>query len=286
MKQIILGLSVLFLFLGCKEQKIPAYITIHDFQFVGNPVLSDAIEGYHPSADVSYVLVYVNGNNLGFYEMPVRIPVLEEGTVNVQLFPAVKQNGISGTVVDYPFYKTFDTTLTLVPEVEYDIYPKTMYKDNINSWIMDFEGANSLNSQPNSLVDMVKITDTNHVKYGTGCGYVNLTGADSVWNARTNSLSNPSGRIWLEVDYKINNSILNTFIAGFSGGIEDEYPYLYFNHENSNLTEWKKIYIDFTENASTISSANYYDAGFTAILDPGQTSTEIYFDNVKLIYFP
>lgn len=283
MKHLFIGILILFLFLGCKEQPIPAYLTINEFDLVGNPSVSDAVEG-ELTQDIDFVLVYVNGNIQGYFELPVRIPILTSGSANIILYPAVKQNGISGTVVRYPFYKSYDTTFNLVPEEEYELNPKVMYRDDIVTWIMDFEGANSLNSEPNSLVDMIKITDTAHVKYGTGCGHAHLTQTDSIWNARTSSLSNPSGQIWVELDYKINNSVLNTFIAGFSGGVEDEYPYLYLNHENSGLGEWKKIYIDFTENASTITSANFYEAGFTAILDPGVSSSDIFFDNVKIVY--
>ncbi|MCB0478086.1 MAG: hypothetical protein KDC84_07980 [Crocinitomicaceae bacterium] len=284
MKHIFIGILTLFLFLGCKKQPIPAFISIDNFQLVNNPTVPNSVEG-ELTQDIDFVLLYVNGNNLGYYELPIRVPVLAEGVASIKLYPCVKQNGISGTVIDYPFYKSFDTTLNLVPEAEYSLSPTTMYTDNISTWIMDFEGANSLNSQPNSVVDMIKITDTTHVKYGTGCGYVHLTTTDSMWNARTSSLATPSGKIWVELDYKISNTVLNTFVAGYSGGLSDEYPYLYLNPETSSLTEWKKIYIDFTENRSAITDALYYEAGFTAILDPDKTFSDIYFDNVKIIYF-
>ena len=285
-----LGVITALLFYGCKKQKIPAFVQINDFQLVQNPSVPNSVEGMLTS-EITNVLVYVNGNNLGYYELPIKIPILEEGVTNISLFPAVQQNGISGTIIDYPFYKTFDTTLNLIPEAEYEITPTTMYKDNISSWIMDFEGATTLNSEPNSMVDMVKIapTDTNghHIVpaiNGSGVGWVRIDQTDSLWNARTNSLVNPSGRVWLELDYKITNSVLNTFIAGQSGG-EDEFPYLFLTPSAKGSEYWKKIYIDLTENVSFAATANYYEAGFTAVLDNGLTDADVCLDNIKILYF-
>jgi hypothetical protein len=283
MKYTILALLAFPLFMGCKKQQIPAYIKINHFDMVQNPSVPNSTEG-ELTQNITNVLVYVNGNNLGYYELPITIPVLAEGGTDIKLYPAVEQNGIGGTIIDYPFYKPFDTTLNLIPEADYELFPTTMYHDNVVTWIMDFEGANSLNSEPNSVVDMVKITDPMHVQYGSGCGHVHLVGSDSLWNARTNSYAGASGKVWVEMDYKTTNSILNTFIAGFSAG-QDEYPYLFITPQASGSEYWKKIYIDFTENVTAINSANYYEAGFTAILDENLTSSDVYLDNIKIIYF-
>lgn len=288
MKNLIFGIFILLIFGGCKEQKIPAFVTINNFTLVGNPTLPNSVEGYLTS-NITNVLVYVNGNNLGYYELPIRIPILEDGSTKIKLYPAVEQNGIGGTIIDYPFYLEFDTTLILVAEGEYEISPITMYKTNIGSWIMDFEGATSLNSQPNSVVDMLKIgvgaPNDSLIVYGNGCGYLHLEGSDSLWNARTNSFVNPTGRVWMELDYRITNSILNTFIAGNSQGA-DEYPFLFINRSAQGSEYWKKIYIDLTENVTALASANYYEAGFTAILDEDLVRSDIYFDNIKILYFP
>ena len=52
--------------------------------------------------------VFVDGNSLGVFEMPIEVPVLdldENGVSEIVIFAGVRNNGIKSDAIIYPFYE-------------------------------------------------------------------------------------------------------------------------------------------------------------------------------------
>jgi hypothetical protein len=81
----------------------------------------------------------------------------------------------------------------------------------------------------------------------------------------------------------MNYRCTNTFTFGIIALGSDQYiqsPILDLNPSAS----WNKIYINLTPNVSSSDDALKFKLFWGAMLDIGQEQTEIYFDNMKLVY--
>ena len=102
----------LMLFTSCDkfkgDQTIPAYLTIDSIYLT----TSLSMQG-SASAKITDAWVYVDEVQIGAFQLPARIPVLERGMHEVQILPGIKQNGIAATRAAYPFYAPIEQTLEL-----------------------------------------------------------------------------------------------------------------------------------------------------------------------------
>src|SRR5688500_13907587 len=103
-----LFISALLLISGCKKtvnpEEIPSYLYIDKIN-----LQTLAGEGTSKQ-DITDAWVYVQGQAIGVFELPARIPVLAEGNPEVWVYAGIKKDGISSTRVKYPFFKPFITS--------------------------------------------------------------------------------------------------------------------------------------------------------------------------------
>lgn len=106
------------------KQEIPAYIKIDKFNLSTQEVLEGA-----NSTSISDAWVYVDEKLLGVYELPAKIPVLENGLHRLRICPGVKFNGNSDLRGIYPLYTQYDNReadlkidgiLECTPNIEYE----------------------------------------------------------------------------------------------------------------------------------------------------------------------
>ena len=91
---------------------VPAFIHIGSIDVVRQAYNAPSNEdGFYTSdIDVAELICYFEGDaaetRLGAFELPCTVPVLRHGKMKyLTINPAVKQNGVSGTQIDYPFYQ-------------------------------------------------------------------------------------------------------------------------------------------------------------------------------------
>ena len=112
MKTIFVLFTLFLLFSGCvKNNPDPAWFEINTFTLVNNPSGNVAGELTQNFTDA---WVYVDSKLMGVFELPVKIPVLMEGVKKVQIFPTVRNNGISATKKIYPFTSAYEVEVDLV----------------------------------------------------------------------------------------------------------------------------------------------------------------------------
>lgn len=277
------------LFVGCtKDDLTPSYLKINPFELITN----ESTQGPN-SHGITDAWIYMDGIALGVHELPCVIPILDEGTHEFIIFAGIKNNGISGTRTRYPFYNTYDITADLVKNDTVEFSPVTSYKSNVTfPFLEDFEDAGiSLIKGPTSDTTMIFIDKVDYpeiVVYGNKCGGLFLTAEDSLYTGSSqSSLDLPKGeQIFLEIDYRNNNSLAMGVIATFYDGTTDEHtPLLIMNPQDEGDEEWRKIYIELSEDVGVEINATSFEFYFLGVLDGDNSLAKIYIDNIKVVHF-
>ena len=285
MKGLLCFLVTVFLLSGCvKNNPDPVWLKITPWTLVGNPELVN-VEG-ELSQNFSDAWVYVNDKIIGVFELPVKIPVLESGTCNIKIYPAVRNNGISSTKKMYPFVKRYELTAELIPNSTLTIDPVTMYDSNTQFWIEDFEDAAvKINTDQYSADTMLVGTDPAIMKWNR-YGISTLNAIDSTWIAYTSEgLALPKGQeVYLELDYYNTNSMV-TGVLAIVGGVPQNNIHVRLNAQKPNEVRWKKMYIDLREIVTNSAGANTFLISLQAALDEANTEGVIVLDNIKVVHF-
>ena len=104
---------------SCKEDEpIPAYIKIDAVDLTTD----QNTEGWN-SQGIKDAWVYIDNNLVGAFELPAEFPVLEEGTHNISVGGGILLNGISSTRTEYPMYRFYESTVSLIPEQTTTVNP-------------------------------------------------------------------------------------------------------------------------------------------------------------------
>ena len=114
------------------EEDIPSFISIEEFEHsdVGTAKIVDA-------------WVYIDNEIQGIYSLPNTIPILKNGEQKLYIAPGIKENGISATRTNYPFYVWHQEEVNLSQDTTF-INPRTSYISNCIHWEENFNGGGSL----------------------------------------------------------------------------------------------------------------------------------------------
>lgn len=275
---------VLFFISACElinpEEDIPAYINIDTVMLHTNRVTQG--DNTHRIKDV---WVDVDGVRLGTFEVPVRFPVLAEGSHRVLIMAGIWDNGIEGTRDIYPFYSRieFDTVFTAAEIIEYTPVFHYSSAAKFDGWREDFEST-LLTIESSDLSDTSIVLETDPSDMYNQFGAIYLTDSKNYYEAvNKTSVPVPTGSsdIYLELDYKTNNEFIIGLIINYVNTSPEVNPIVTINPKD----EWNKIYINMTsyiKQATNPLSLNFYiRASKAPTVDEGQ----IYIDNIKLVNF-
>jgi hypothetical protein len=231
--------------------------------------------------------VFVNGDQIGVFEVPFKIPLLLSGDANIKIYPAIKNNGISATKKIYPFMEVFEVNVLLEENKTITLNPTTQYYSSTKFWIEDFEDVNvKIEADVNSQAQLVTGNDAAILKYGLKYGHVHFVNADEIWAAYTNgSLILPKGgkEVYVEIDY-YNTNNFTVGLAAYSSSSSKNNPDIQLNSQDVSTVKWKKIYIDLKEIISSSTDANTFEVTFEAVKNSILTTSDIYIDNIKVVY--
>ncbi len=285
-KFFLFSILVLGLLSCIKNNPDPAFVEITSWTLVANPDLIPD-EGVL-TQNFTNAWVFANGQLVGIFELPIRLPILGEGLTNFQIYPTILNNGISATKKIYPFVDSYEVTVDLVKNQTTTINPVTRYKSSSKVIIIeDFDGVSpNFEDDPNSMATLMKDNDPQYLQWGSGYGYIALTLQDSTYSGYSiTNYTPPKGQeVYLEVDY-LNTNDLVTGILEVSVQSVTNHPNIQMNDQPIGGAVWKKIYIDLREIISGTPSAQYYKLTFQAALEAGGVPRDILIDNVKLVHF-
>lgn len=303
MKQIhflIILLAIFITFTSCNEKDLtPAYLVISEADFQNcvdvsnfNSLHEQSYDQFQLNAIASQrfkdVWVYVNGNNLGCWELPCKIPILPNySDVNiVKLVPGIRLNGVSTMIPAYPFLATFTTTYYMDREGTYYLsergvsftYPPTIIFPLLETFdqstafaTIDADGVNiEIANEDQKSVGKISLEDTMKF-FDIKSPIFSLRGSGNF-------------AFW-EMDYKCDNHVYCELFIHTISGVTVPVSLVSLNPTNG---EWKKIYINLTStltNYTTTYSTIPIELVMSGNRKSDQSNTYFYFDNLKIITF-
>ena len=286
MKLQLLFISILISLLtnSCvKNNNEPSWIYIDNWTLQANPTNPEG-ELTHNITD-AYVLI--DDKVIGYFELPIKLPMLTNGQKKITLYPVIHNNGISSTKKIYPFLEPYTLITTLTTSKTANITPTTKYYNGTKFWIENFEDAAiKLETAANFPPILTTASDPAIVKYGKRYGWIHLTKIDSIWMGTTTKMSLPQygSEVYLEIDYMNTNNVL-TGVNSYGSLAFKANPNIQLNAQKDSEKKWKKIYIDLKEIISFSTNYTLFEQYLEAELDPGKDYSDIYIDNIKLVYF-
>ncbi len=278
--------TLVFLLFGCvKNNPDPSWLEVTEWSLVKNT--SAQYEAGELTHNITDAWVFVDNQIIGVFEVPFKIPILKSGNCNIKIYPTIRNNGIASTKKIYPFLNVHEVDVTLKENEVVHIDPVTQYNSTTFFWIEDFEDASiKLENDPNSLASISTGSDPSILQYGNFYGAVHLDKTDSVWVAYTTGqlvLPKFGKEVYLEVDYRNSNSII-TGVLAVEPDKTTPNPNIQMNKQKVGEEQWKKIYIDLKEIVSYYVNAGYYEISFQSLLESGYLSSDVYIDNIKVVY--
>jgi hypothetical protein len=289
MKHILFFALISLVLSSCiKNNPDPSWLEVNEWTLIENP--NYAYFQGELTHNFTDAWVFVDDKVIGVFEVPFKIPILKDGNVNIKIYPAIRNNGISATKKIYPFVEVYEINADLVKNEVLTLNPITQYISSTHFWIEDFEDPGlDITDDINSATNIQTGNDPLILKWGNAYGEVNLTTTDSTWVAyTTNQLGNmvlPKGQeVYLEIDYYNTNSLVTGVLAISPTSVKNNQNIM-LNAQNPSSVKWKKIYIDLKEIISNSAGANQFSQSFQANLDKGDTEGLIILDNVKIVHF-
>lgn len=223
-------------------------------------------------------------DTLGHFQLPFSVPVLYSGHIDsLEIYPAVKINGISATQPWYVFYKPIklrDLDLTTGDTLSLDTLT-TSYNLSLND-VQMFE----LFEPPNLTIGFDSVTWVKNDPAGacTGIGYGVVKVPDSLYNYPFYidcdfKVTDATKVVYLELDTK-SDLLYEVYMhsAYTTGGSVDMQPVMRIYPSD----QWHHMYINLGRTWSWFNHNPDFRISFAALNTEG-TGGNIYIDNVKLI---
>lgn len=295
-KNLLALLLVALLATACDREvePTPAYLTIEPFEMLStSPGVHGSISHKITHADMFMFDSITNRSiQLGTFELPATIPVLNTGNFSLNLDAIIRANGNSFYLQTYPFYKRVSMPITLAPNSDETVKPVTAYRDDaVFEFIEDFESNGVLFSVDRDNDDLTSISHTTQNAFeGEFSGLVTLDSAHPIIVAQTAELYSLDfkvvGKVYLELNYKTDVPLEFGLVAVEDSGIEGN---INFEFVVLAKPEWNKIYFDLTELVSTLPTSRFalIFRGGIPIQDGKYTlkKAEIMMDNIKMVHF-
>ena len=291
-----LVLSVLAI-TGCEiinpEEPIPAYIYLHE-AFLETDYTNQGTDN-HKIYDCW--ITYEN-QLVGVFTLPALVPVVPGESKTLTIQAGIKENGLSTTRLRYPHFDAIEIESELVPTKVDSFFGEDLtfkYRDNARFlWLEDFEGSSVSIEKLNNNFNNFKITrDRNEVFEGKASLKITMDEVDSGFAIQSFKEFefgdfNFGSPTFLELNYKCSSPIVVGYIIITPNGssfISEGNVHMVINES----TEWKKMYINLTEQIALITEEQkariYFQSFLVADSNGNFAPSEVYIDNIKLVTF-
>lgn len=273
-------------------EDVPSYIQIDSFRMEDN-LLAD--EG-SLSHDIRDAWVFIDDEMIGIFELPAKIPILEDGTHKLTIGPGIFVSTNSLRRDNYPFYNAFiDENFNLIPGETQFVTPVSSYRTPENTYsyeiIDDFESiVVQIDSFGGSQVAIEQTEDPRYVFEGDGSGLMSIKSTDSLAFFRTPVRDFPGGGnlTYLEIDY-YTDFTLSIYGRAINTGLTDEtFELINLKPTTDEDGEdvWKKAYINMTSMTSGASNPSGFYIFFSVGLSQSSQRKDgfVGIDNIKFMY--
>lgn len=253
---------------------IPVYLEIDSVGFITNYATQGTA-----SHKITDVWVTVNGKNIGTFQIPAKIPVLQSGDLHVEISAGIKDNGISNTRAEYPFYGL--DTFTIVSPVAGSTHKLTPVFQYITgtkfALIEDFDNSNSFTG--------LTLNTTNidsGVFEGNRSGQIYLGPTDTsafVYHTSGFPITGAGRDIYVELNYKCDGYFECGMLSYKNGVVSDLYK-ITFNPK----TTWNKTYLNFGNEVGA-TQGDMYRLYFKVSKVADGSTVKVLLDNIKVVQF-
>lgn len=273
-------------FIEISEETMENPIDMYNYNFIHEESYDTHQLAAIASHKFSDVWIYANGDKIGLWEVPCKVPILESDSVEIQIVPGVRLNGMSTTIPAYPFLQPFKKKIYLEKGETLSLDENQIqfkYYNNVKFPLLEtFEQSTTFTS---SIEDGGEFEIIN--QEGENIGLITLQDSLYGFEVVSPSMTLPGNNnsVFFEMDYKCDQEISVGLIMVNSHGIAEHEPLVNIRASNG---EWKKIYINLTQSISRNAAADGNVDDVKIVLsgnrDDDLTSAKFYFDNAKVIY--
>ncbi|MFN7913225.1 MAG: hypothetical protein ACK5QC_15485 [Bacteroidota bacterium] len=232
--------------------------------------------------NITELYVYVNGKFQGAYPQGnnIPIPMVEPGkNVKINLVAGIKNNGISTTRINYPFYDlyTLDTLVNQATIITKNI--SFSYKSGADFPLIEgFDTGIKLIKSPVSDTTLIVTND------GTGVngnfGRITLSSANKfarMESALQYTLPRGESNLYLELDYRSNVE----FEVGVLGENNEEKSTIRITPKEN----WSKIYVSLADAVNREPKYNKHKLYIKAVTNTETPKLKLDIDNIKIVHF-
>ena len=275
--------------ISCEDRLIadvPSYIEIKNFEYLGNQDESIPYSNNYTSTNITDAWISMNGQFIGCFEIPCKVPILNEGQKTFYISPGIKSSGQISTRIIYPYYEKDTIEINLQKNNSIIIEPKTYYKNNLANPQFNAQGGfensggGTMFEIPETVSSNLNAISQNEVVFqGQNSAAIFLDSVNNYFKIRNNAYLDLQPGTFLELNFKsstnfnIGLSIFNSANLPIDTTTIQLYP----------SEQWKKIYIDLSNEIMIGNNLSSYKIFFSG--SSYQTDT-IYLDNLKLSYLP
>lgn len=269
-----------------KDEPIPAFVYVEAADVM---VASDDPEGFGTNAIID-AHIFADDFFVGTVELPGSVAILKEGNTKITIGAGIRNNGIGSNRIIYPFYQFFSANIDLKPGIITPISEDSLALFTYPSSGLNvlFEGFENIGNvwQPASIdgVAIINTSNAEEVLDGSSSGKIVLDddfptfevySQEPEWDL---SAIVPGRRVYLELDYKGNNSI--------EIGIRTRFPEvrkLFALGLNPSVDKWTKIYVELTDEVGQGQTSDF-QIYLQAVKNTTDDQAIIYLDNMKVVY--
>lgn len=274
------------LFSGCSifDNAAPTPVFIE----IPSVSLSTTVDQGDPQHKITDVWINANGEELGIYPLPARIPVIIDDldSLKVTVFPGIRNNGSNDRPFLYTLLEPLMYDIPISPGETTVLTPQFEYSSNAKfDFVESFEGSNIFNFKgaTNSSGGCLEVTSED-ASTGNHSGKITVTkdipivevGTDFIFDGENNIGSDS----YLEFDYKGDVSFLVGIYKTDSGIVEPVYNVIVREKD-----EWNRIYIDFTLDLNQPTVTDYRAMFLVLLGEDGPQEATVYLDNIKMVHF-
>lgn len=247
--------------------------------------------------NITDVWVFAGNEPLGVFPLPATIPILNEGSTEISIFPGVKLNNQAFNRNIYEVIKSNASSIDLIPGDTSIFNPVFKYKkkdeDIYFDFINNFDFSNDFESQTGS-VDLKLTTNENIVFEGARSLTLVLDDNNTTFNivslsefkvqtsgaVNMDELPVDDRETYLEMHYKIDAPITVNIIQQFYDGANISISILNIGA----VSEWTKIYIPLRDAIVGINNLYSIRLSFAGIKPTELNTARFSWDNIKLVH--
>src|SRR5665213_2886410 len=277
LSNLVLGILIFSPF-GCSKfdpaEPIPSYIHIDKLTLT-----SIGPDQGSSTSDIKDAWIYMDNNLVGAFQLPCTVPILADGTHHFIVKGGVLMNGLVSTRAIYPFWRGWESDLTLTRGKVTTIGTQTLNYfpgTDFVGGVMDFNLASALTNDQTS--NAVITCDPSGAFEGAASGHIHidLTTTPYALCYNTPQLLPNTSDVWVEFDYK-STTAFTVGVIDDSIGVSS--PWLTIDPTPT----WRTIYVrltDVLEGAADTQTVPY-NVYFGMLLPDNASSADLYLDNIK-----